>query len=229
MLKAATRIFLLALLLAPSVQAERKADSYLLKCCNNLETIVTANKRYSVDFDGQHPASLRKLAPKYLNRIPRCPTTKIGYAYRRDKELGYVVQCQGNHKAAGVGNSKPRYDTVNALSPKVVLDRYKVLRKKSGASRHGRACKSNLRNIATALEMWSTDHKGRYPRNFKALTPNYLYTLPVCPAARHDTYTATYKRGTKADSYSFYCKGHYHKSEQFPANRPAYDSKNGLK
>ena len=48
------------------------------------------------------------------------------------------------------------------------------------------ACKSNLKNIATALEMYSTDYGGRFPTAIAsggALTPNYLRTLPTCPAA----------------------------------------------
>jgi len=40
------------------------------------------------------------------------------------------------------------------------------------------AMKSNLKNIGTALEMYSSDHKGRYPEKLDYLTPDYLKTLP---------------------------------------------------
>ena len=43
-------------------------------------------------------------------------------------------------------------------------------------------CTSNLRVIGTALEMYSTDWSGRYPRELAKLTPNYLKTMPTCPA-----------------------------------------------
>lgn len=41
-------------------------------------------------------------------------------------------------------------------------------------------CRSNLKNIGTALEMYSTDFEGRYPRELGQLTPNYLKTIPNC-------------------------------------------------
>ena len=50
------------------------------------------------------------------------------------------------------------------------------------------ACKSNLKNIGTAAEMYSTDWEGRYPNSLALLTPNYLQTIPECPPARRVTY-----------------------------------------
>lgn len=55
------------------------------------------------------------------------------------------------------------------------------------------ACESNLRNISTALEMYSVDHGGTYPHGVERLTPNYLRVIPTCPAAEADSYSATYK------------------------------------
>lgn len=37
---------------------------------------------------------------------------------------------------------------------------------------------SNLKNIGTALEMYSTDHKGLYPKKLDELTPDYLKQIP---------------------------------------------------
>jgi hypothetical protein len=88
------------------------------------------------------------------------------------------------------------------------------------------ACKSNEKNIATALEMWSSDNSGRYPQSLKQLTPNYLRTIPTCPAAGRDTYTATYKVEAKPDHFYFFCQGHSH--QDAPVDRPAYDSNTGL-
>lgn len=45
------------------------------------------------------------------------------------------------------------------------------------------ACKANLRNIATACEMYSTDNCGRYPHSLDQLVPQYLTTPPQCPAS----------------------------------------------
>lgn len=62
---------------------------------------------------------------------------------------------------------------------------------------HGQAmaCLSNLKNIATGLEMFSTDHRGIYPRSLSELSPEYLRVLPTCPKAGMDTYSASYRAG----------------------------------
>ncbi|MEQ8221530.1 MAG: hypothetical protein ABRQ37_04455, partial [Candidatus Eremiobacterota bacterium] len=53
------------------------------------------------------------------------------------------------------------------------------------------ACESNIKNIATALEMYATDNKGDYPPSLEYLLENtspsgtnYMKTLPLCPASR---------------------------------------------
>ena len=56
------------------------------------------------------------------------------------------------------------------------------------------ACKSNLKNIGTALEMYSTDYGGHYPSSTASLVPNYLKTFPHCPTAGRNTYSASYRR-----------------------------------
>ena len=44
------------------------------------------------------------------------------------------------------------------------------------------ACaKGGLHNIAVALEMYASDHDGRYPNELSQLTPDYLVEIPVCP------------------------------------------------
>ncbi len=45
------------------------------------------------------------------------------------------------------------------------------------------ACTSNLKNIATATEMYATDHGGQLPTSIQQLTPEYLRTLPTNPAS----------------------------------------------
>lgn len=98
------------------------------------------------------------------------------------------------------------------------------------------ACKSNLKNIGTAMEMYSTDWGGKYPTgNVKAfLTPNYLKTIPYCPAAGTDTYTfelgmkATYNTGSYEDYYFVYCSGTNHTNVSVPLNYPQYNGIVGL-
>lgn len=88
------------------------------------------------------------------------------------------------------------------------------------------ACKSNEKNIATALEMYASDNGGRYPASLAPLTPNYLRRIPTCPAAREDTYTQTYQVQAQPDLYTFYCQGHHHSESS--ENFPQYSAMQGL-
>ena len=95
------------------------------------------------------------------------------------------------------------------------------------------ACKSNEKNMGTALEMYSTDWSGKYPENTSLLTPNYLKTIPNCPSAGRDTYSESYKRGKVGpapgvDGYSFYCSGHNHAEAGLSPNKPAYNAAEGI-
>lgn len=100
------------------------------------------------------------------------------------------------------------------------------------------ACKSNLKNLGTAMEMYSTDWSGKYPpeadKVAQYLTPNYLKTIPVCPSA--GTVTYTFELGPKArgnssgfeDFYFIQCQGENHKAHELPPNYPQYDGVQGL-
>lgn len=95
-------------------------------------------------------------------------------------------------------------------------------------------CKSNLKNIGTALEMYSTDWSGHYPRNLNLLTPNYLKTLPVCPGAKRVTYRADFgpsapgNEGHLEDYFYVECTGLNHEYLELPADYPKYTSEYGL-
>jgi hypothetical protein len=96
------------------------------------------------------------------------------------------------------------------------------------------ACKSNLKNMGTAMEMYSTDYSGKYPTDISLLTPNYLKTIPNCPQAGRVTYTlqtgpdAGYNTPGFKDYYFFQCEGDNHKSYDVPPNYPQYDGIRGL-
>lgn len=89
-------------------------------------------------------------------------------------------------------------------------------------------CRSNLMNIGTALEMYSTDNSGRFPRVLFALAPNYLKTIPTCPAAGKDTYAAHYEFASNPDAYTFMCKGSNHALSGQAADFPQYTSTQGI-
>lgn len=87
------------------------------------------------------------------------------------------------------------------------------------------ACKSNLKNIATACEMWASDNAGRYPKELSQLTPSYLKTIPTCPTAGKDSYSATYKAQANPDFFAVACGGHNHGT---PDDFPQYNANEGL-
>jgi len=91
-----------------------------------------------------------------------------------------------------------------------------------------RGCNSNLKNIGTALEMYSVDAHGRYPHTMEKLVPDYLKLIPTCPAAGTDTYAKSYTYTTIPDRYTMFCSGHYHENAGLKENHPQYNSVEGL-
>lgn len=96
------------------------------------------------------------------------------------------------------------------------------------------ACKSNLKNMGTAMEMYSTDYDGKYPPDISYLTPNYLKTIPECPSANSMTYSlsmgkkAPYNTQSYQDYYIFQCEGENHGFLDLPPNYPQYNGIVGL-
>jgi prepilin-type N-terminal cleavage/methylation domain-containing protein len=90
------------------------------------------------------------------------------------------------------------------------------------------ACKSNLKNISTAEEMYSTDNQGRYTSDFPSLSPNYLKQLPTCPSSQQATsYSYTY--AVTPDLFTLWCSGDKaHSGAGLNTSSPYYDSGTGL-
>lgn len=81
---------------------------------------------------------------------------------------------------------------------------------KAPAQGHLTACKSNLKSIATACEMYASDNGGRYPISLQELCAGrYLKVIPTCPEAGADTYQ-NYVATTVPDNFSVSCCGNYH-------------------
>ncbi len=90
------------------------------------------------------------------------------------------------------------------------------------------ACKSNLKNIGTALEMYSTDSAGRLPRHLSQLTPNYLKNIPTCPSLGANTYSSGFVSASGPDAYTVVCSGSNHAGVGLSPNFPQYNSTQGL-
>lgn len=67
-------------------------------------------------------------------------------------------------------------------------------------------CKANLKNLGSALEMYSQDWEGLYPRDLALLTPNYIKTIPECPEAMAVTYG--YRPEIRAPGRTLVCRVH---------------------
>jgi hypothetical protein len=96
------------------------------------------------------------------------------------------------------------------------------------------ACETNLKNMGTSLEMYAIDWSGQCPQDLGQLTPNYLRSLPECPAAGEVTYK--YVQGPDApgnnddhkDYFFLACQGSSHKAAGRPQDFPQYDKVRGL-
>ncbi len=87
-----------------------------------------------------------------------------------------------------------------------------------------RNCKTNLKNLATAYEMYSTDFYGRYPSSPGQLTPNYLRVLPACPT-NDQAYRIESTGATPPDAYTMWCQGSH---PDLAREYPRYTSVQGL-
>ena len=106
------------------------------------------------------------------------------------------------------------------------------LRKRHGEQMLG--CRSNLKNIGTALDMYAKDHSGAFPEKLEPLIPDYLVKRPVCPSAGESTYQlavgpeAPRNESKEAAYYYVACAGHHHGNAGLPQDRPAYTSIEGV-
>jgi competence protein ComGC len=98
------------------------------------------------------------------------------------------------------------------------------------------ACKSNLKNLATALEMYASDNAGNYPSGLGPLTRKgiYLRKLPTCPAAGMLTYRYQVNNQAKLPQFTVVCRGENHAraysafAPRSGRNFPQYSAEQGL-
>lgn len=103
------------------------------------------------------------------------------------------------------------------------------------------SCKSNLKNIGTACEMYAADHNGRYPTQAADLnqpeaanTSAYLQRFPECPLNANNGQEGayTYDFAQNPDYYIVWCTNgnHAQAGVEFTEgnNWPKFDSQVGL-
>lgn len=94
--------------------------------------------------------------------------------------------------------------------------------------RIGSPCRSNLKNLGTALEMYSVDNHGFFPARQQQVAPQYLKSIPSCPAVGSDTYSTGYVVSEDARQYLVFCHGDNHHGVGFSPNYPQYSSQRGV-
>lgn len=78
---------------------------------------------------------------------------------------------------------------------------------------------STIMNISTALEMFATDHAGKYPATLDELSPDYIRNVPKgLSKAGYFPFVYNQKNGGK--DYIFYCKGSNYSQFGIPADYP---------
>jgi hypothetical protein len=85
---------------------------------------------------------------------------------------------------------------------------------------------SNLKNTATALEMWAVDNQGTYPDSLQQLTPNYLKHVMPGPGGKVDE--VVYSKDPSQEGYSLMVKGAAFKDLGVGEGFPRYNSQTGL-
>jgi prepilin-type N-terminal cleavage/methylation domain-containing protein len=94
------------------------------------------------------------------------------------------------------------------------------------------ACKSNLKNIGTAMEMYASDHNGRYVTGTDLsgsdLTEQgYMKVVPTCPVTNGSQYT--YSATANPDYYYLRCDcGAHQQAGMKSKSYPQFDSIMGL-
>jgi len=63
-------------------------------------------------------------------------------------------------------------------------------------------CLENIKALATAIEVYGRDHKGKFPEKLKKLIPKYIRTMPVCPICHK-----FYEYKLEGEDYYIRCPG----------------------
>lgn len=108
----------------------------------------------------------------------------------------------------------------------MIMPQYVVARSRGRLS----ACESNLRNLATAIEVYATEHNHQVPSSLDDLVPQFVAAIPRCPSAgTPDAYRDGYASVQVPEAaYTVSCSGAFHVDLGVPAGHPLYTYGVGL-
>ena len=176
---------------------------------------VAANRRF------QSAGDMRKAIKRAAGRMPRCP----GCGQELPEEGGWCDRCS----RAGVRpGTWPTCLVVAAIFVGLVFLHFVSVGFRTRHQGRLTGCKSNLKNIGTAVELYSSDSGGRFPNRLTDLERRYLKAIPTCPSAATNTYTRGYSNALNPDAYTVVCAGSHHSNLNQGENYPQYTSTLGL-
>jgi tetratricopeptide (TPR) repeat protein len=91
-----------------------------------------------------------------------------------------------------------------------VVHGYLQNKKKDEIQKNYSPCYQSLCVLEKALMEYGREHKGHYPKKLGDLTPTYIKSIPTCPQAHKDSYSASYLAITDRPMYFIACEGHNH-------------------
>ena len=88
-------------------------------------------------------------------------------------------------------------------------------------------CLRQLDKLHHALDAYRDAHQDFFPDRLDQLVPSYLETLPTCPAAGSDTYSASYQVSHAPERFTLSCFGANHTPAGLGPNLPVCTSAQG--
>lgn len=89
-------------------------------------------------------------------------------------------------------------------------------------------CIENLKNSATALQVYANDNDQSFPTALTDLLPNYMASVPTCPMTGTDTYSTGYSVAAVPAAFTIVCSGTNHATVGYSANQPYVTFAHGL-
>jgi len=123
--------------------------------------------------------------------IPKDPATGKDFKYSCSKDgKTYTL---GAPDPSIYGLTKAEVSSVNWAGFTAIAEerKYRFL---------GMICVENIKGLATALEYYAKDNKGKFPSELKKLIPSYIKSMPVCPITGKD-----YDYKLEGDDYIIRC------------------------
>ncbi len=83
-------------------------------------------------------------------------------------------------------------------------------------------CRQQIRQMATASELYAGDNSDCYPNSLQQLVPNYLSSLPECPVPSAGRSRYQYLENNNPKVFTICCRGNSHILAGERPNFPQY-------